>query len=297
MSSLSAIPSGDIDKMVEHTMTKFKAFFEGDDGVTAMDGFDKNVVQELGLNLKPDPIVGKHISYKDASFCGIIVGDGEKVYARNPWKTIMDFFTLDFKYAGSKESVHKGLLRAKALSLLTVFRGNPVTQQLCESVLDMTRGMDVRRFQSDFNFWKRASIDLSSSIKKPWLLVAEVSPRTRELVNRHFHMDPSVQLHVENAIRDWHAGRTPCIFVHHSLFTNEQIKYCSEFIRPLASLTSHSFHFDSSLVLYPHPVVGEVSESRWHQLDRHLLPRGERKPLQAREWPQLERGELDAFGV
>ena len=188
----------DMDSLAKHMVSCIESIgvdgiFEGDDGIAR----PSNPIPtpgdfaEIGLNIKLET----HDEVSEASFCGqvfdfedvVVVTDVREVLASTGW--------APKRYALSKNSKLKTLLRCKALSLAHQYPGCPVLDAYSKYLLRVTRSHDVRHM---INNWR-------NTYEKEQMLgylgadipLVEVPYRTRLLVERLYGISVEHQLRLE----------------------------------------------------------------------------------------------------
>lgn len=112
---------------------------EGDDGLYLIDERDVDKVptqadfQRLGFSVKLD----LHPSVNRASFCGMVFNAETRHCVKDPYATLVKFGWTDKPYVG-KQSKARGLLRAKAFSLLYEVPYCPILSDFARRVLELT---------------------------------------------------------------------------------------------------------------------------------------------------------------
>jgi len=139
--------------------TNVEGVVEGDDGLFRMTGEPPNSAdfERLGLVIK----IGKNLTLNKASFCGIVFDEIDKTTLTDPIEVVAQFGWLNPRYARSKSSKLRALLRCKALSYAHAYPGCPVIQSVAKYGLRVTRGIDVRTVlnrEGAFNAWERDQI-------------------------------------------------------------------------------------------------------------------------------------------
>lgn len=119
-----------------------RAVAEGDDTITAGGPYDEGLIRLLGLGattqqkerLKSNVLP----SFKQGDFCGITMSEEGYLFT-DPVKVISNFFSVDFRRYGSRQTLLWGLYRAKALSLYYQYRTCPMVSVFCFQILTETR--------------------------------------------------------------------------------------------------------------------------------------------------------------
>lgn len=202
----------------------FTGYVEGDDGICVDEQIDESIIQRLGIILKFE----KHSHFTRASFCGIICDDSNletPEVLKDPIKVLRNFFILDARYIGARKSIHKGLLRAKALSLMCNHKNCPIIGPLCDKICELTRGHSlVATSENDF---KQHYIDEAVQ-KKLWTTRSVVTERARILVEEVFNITCAEQLRIESEINN-STGR---IYVDLSRYAHvDQARYLDLYVK------------------------------------------------------------------
>jgi hypothetical protein len=121
-------------------------------------------------------------------------------------KNLASFSNINVKYKDASEKVLNSLLRAKAMSLLYLYRGCPVLHALAVRILYLTRSVNVRD-----KHWKEVlsyNIDFVDlrSFKFREFLKMEIHLEDRAAVENVQGISVSMQLHMEEIINKWEGG-------------------------------------------------------------------------------------------
>lgn len=180
-----------------------KIVIEGDDGLmrtTAKLG--ANDFAELGLTIK----IECHDSMETASFCGIIFDSEDKLTLTNPLEVLVDFGWGPSRYANAKKRKLDVLLRSKSLSLAHQYPGCPIISELAQYGLRVTR--HVRRdemkkhvYQSPMNQWEREQL-IEAYKDEHNIVVRPPGSRSRTLISKLYGIEVSVQLKIENYLKN-----------------------------------------------------------------------------------------------
>lgn len=173
---------------------------EGDDGIfSTTKPVDDRWFKNNGLLVKLD----EHIDISTASFCGLVfdVNDGTNV--TNPIAAIAKFGWTDSTYAMSKRSIHRTLLKCKALSLAHSYPRCPLLTALANRMIHLTSRYDVEGFLKKHRFCSdsfkedlvRGAVE---SYKKGNLVFGEPGMRTRVLVQSLYGIPIADQIHIES---------------------------------------------------------------------------------------------------
>lgn len=115
-------------------LSAFPMVFEGDDGMMVDIGQDLTIGEAGGLILKAE----RHASITTAGFCCQHVVPGLPDIVCNPEKVLRKLYAVDGLYAGARERTQRAVLRAKALSYLSMYPRGPVVAAACHHVLRRT---------------------------------------------------------------------------------------------------------------------------------------------------------------
>lgn len=113
-------------------------FVEGDDGLFAFSGVpDFDVGKRLGFEFKFAP----HSSLWTTSFCGLMLSRSLGCFADPAYEIIKFGWSTSTLRHSPRVTVHRGLLRAKALSLFYCFPRCPMITSLAIKMLSLTSGV------------------------------------------------------------------------------------------------------------------------------------------------------------
>jgi len=171
---------------------KILVLVEGDDALIATDAvFTKSMYDKLGFEIKIDTFV----KATEASFCGLVFADSGQII-RDPIKFLCKFgWTFSFVTAGEK--VMWELLLAKSLSALFETPACPLVTAIAEYTLKqcyLAYPSLLPRYVYD---WYHSSIPLDFKH-----VHQEISPDTRELFSKLYHIDVGTQIELEKHIAD-----------------------------------------------------------------------------------------------
>ncbi len=188
--------------------SKVVGVVEGDDGLCRFIGPapTADMYAKLGFNIK----LQTHKNLESASFCGLIFHPDDCVNVADPVEFLASFGWVHGKYAGSKLTKLKTLLRCKALSAAHQYPGCPIISVLADKALELTAGFDVRYMieQSDvFNMWEREQLLLAlKDMKKLAKRRIAIPYSTRLLMAEKFGVPVEIQIRIEEGIRDLRMG-------------------------------------------------------------------------------------------
>lgn len=172
-----------------------KGVVEGDDGLFVMTGAppDSSIFEKLGFTIKIDI----YENLNEASFCGMIFDIDECLNVCDPRKKLASFGWFPRRYANSKQSKLKGLLRSKSLSFLFEYPGCPIVSKLALYGLRVTDGCRCE-IDSSMSLYERERMNQALAyFKGKSEFVSEVPYGTRLLVERKFGISVDDQLRVE----------------------------------------------------------------------------------------------------
>lgn len=128
-------PLGEVEDLVSWFVSSFNGFVEGDDGICEDVGVEDDLIEKLGVDLAFD----RHDNFCQANFCGITCPLDDGAIITNPINVLRKFFLIPPQYMCAKESVLWGLMRAKAMSYLTLYRDCPIIGELAHRVMELTK--------------------------------------------------------------------------------------------------------------------------------------------------------------
>jgi hypothetical protein len=184
----------------EKKCTGVDGFVEGDDGLFAFEGPvpSEEDFAQLGLRIK----IIEHKDLARASFCGIIFDLSDRINVTNPMEVLCSVGWTSARYARSKSSKLKSLLRCKALSLAHQYPGCPIIQPLAFKLLELTRGAEIKRmiFSSPaFNNWERDQL-INAYRDEKSIVELPIGNNTRCLVAEEFGLSLADQDYIEERI-------------------------------------------------------------------------------------------------
>jgi hypothetical protein len=215
-------------------------FVEGDDNIGSYGNhiLDKQSFLSLGLNAKP--ITPKDCQSLDSvGFCQLYGRDGSDVICANPWKKLAKLGRVNKKYIGASDKVFQSLLRAEALSTLSLHSGAPVVSTLALKALELTKGVNVReKHVKEFEKWglRPESVDWKELANKTILM------EDRVLVEKEFGMTVEMQLFIEEAIQQWKGGE---LILPTEWFPSDWTLFSDEYV---ANTNNNNFHMSQSEV-------------------------------------------------
>jgi len=178
----------------------YRGVHEGDDGLCATAPVDLSLINRLGLKLKFNYF--PHFSM--AGFCNIYsLPDGSDCIT-DPIKVLRNFFCLPSKYLHMRESHQKGLLRAKAQSLLYLYPAAPIVSSLARAVCTATKSVDSRHSAAELGYWQREVYELAvaeqAAIRRGEIVEKKVSAGARALTSEIFNVPIEDQYRIEAAL-------------------------------------------------------------------------------------------------
>lgn len=191
------------EALADRMRQEFVGKVEGDDGITLDVGVQPGQIARLGLVLDFEP----HDNYSQANFCGITCPlDGGSIII-DPMKVMRKFFIIPPKYMKSNNSVHKQLLRAKALSYNHLFGSCPIVGALATAVLRLTADVAILS--------KSVQEYMLTETRHSWIksyrddtphTSADCTNATRQLFAERFGFTIEHQLRIELSLEKWRSG-------------------------------------------------------------------------------------------
>jgi len=135
LAAKTKVPHGTTDELVRWFTSSFNGFVEGDDGICEDVGIQDELIEKLGVDLSFD----RHDNFCQANFCGITCPFEDGSIICDPISVLRKFFLIPPKYMRSRDSVIHGLVRAKAMSYITLYRDCPIIGELAHRVLFLTK--------------------------------------------------------------------------------------------------------------------------------------------------------------
>lgn len=214
---------------------------EGDDGLASLEGPFPTPAdfERLGLRIK----VCVEENLGDASFCGLIFDEDEKVSISDARKHLCEVSWGDPQYHLARPSKKLGLLRAKGYSLAYQFAGCPILQELGHTILRLTRSVDVRWYLKTKNcgWWQRTQ--LMAALEAP-LVYREIGIGTRLLMERTFGIPLETQVHWEETMRSMSALTALNLGLLEDVCPVEWLDFANNYIRPCRHMKSSDFWVD-----------------------------------------------------
>lgn len=198
---------------------------EGDDSLVKFKTeVDMTLYEKIGFRSKF--VIHEHIG--DASFCGMLFDDEERIIVTDITKHCIALFWGDRKYVDSRDTKKLRLLRAKCLSYAYQYRGCPVLDKLVHHFLKLTRGLDVRHVVLDKykNEILMQALEKSKDIIKAGPL--EPGMKTRLLIQEQFGVTVSMQLYLESKIDTFTLGYNDDLAL---LASDEACEYARKHVR------------------------------------------------------------------
>jgi len=177
---------------------------EGDDSLFALTrkcSVDELDFAALGLKVK----IESHSNVNTASFCGQVYDLETMSVLTDPIKVLCRFGYGNGKYVNASARTKLSLLRANAFSMIYQYSGCPVIGALAKRLLELTRGVHVKREMIKSYHLKNQEVPLSELKALP-LLRKGVSNESREIVQRLYNLPISLQLLWERIISNMQLG-------------------------------------------------------------------------------------------
>lgn len=212
MSFLASKPHGSPKARAEWAAQHFTGFVEGDDGLCLDYGIQKEDIVKLGCVLDMEP----HSNFTQAKFCGIVCDERELVVIKDPIAALTKLFALPPRYQDSKDTVHKSLLRARALSYLCNFSHTPVLASACHWILRRTKGYNIDQHQAvlgevAYDWAKIAESELKSTRWEK----SKIADGTRLVAEERFGISVGEQLYYESLFDNCDSDLCPINFGDH----------------------------------------------------------------------------------
>lgn len=226
----------------------FYGLYEGDDGITGLDGQmpRSGDYTLLGANIKievPDSI-------SEASFCGVVCDEIERNNCTDPMEAIMSFGYTTRQYIGASNYKLLCLLRCKAMSLLYQYPGCPILRDLAIYGLRVTDCVDSCSLMQTAarikqSAWERAQLDeMFERINVQHLVEnVRVGERTRVMVEKKFKIPVSRQIEIEEMLKEKN-DLEPIIIPDMHLYVHSD---CSDYYSKYAQTTKLKiFNFNTA---------------------------------------------------
>ena len=183
-----------------------RGIVEGDDGLFAFDGPipTKELFAEAGFDIKID--VYERLS--DASFCGMVFDEDDRVIITEPWKVMADFGWTSRQYLAASSVTLKALQRSKSLSLAIQYRGCPIVGTLAQLGLRLTADVSDRAMRKTIARQKMSGYEkdrlfLNLEGKFSYL---EPPSATRSLFAARYGIPVALQIQMEDHLRIQEGG-------------------------------------------------------------------------------------------
>jgi len=204
-------------------------FVEGDDSIfrgPKDKPLQTHIFKELGFTIKLE----KFEEINTASFCGNVFAPGDFYTVTNPLETMAGFGWTTARYARSKDSKLKCLLRSKSLSLLYEYRGCPILKHLALYGLRMTER--YRAKSVPLNQYKAEKLKMQlQDMKENGLPIVEIPMDTRILVERLYGISVDVQLKYESYLDSLTELQPLDIYLLDQNVHPEQIDYFNRYVQ------------------------------------------------------------------
>lgn len=174
---------------------------EGDDGLFSYDLPsnaripDSSDFAKLGLTIK----IEKHTKISNASFCGMVFDETEKIPLTDPLKALANLGWMDRRFLKAKNSKLRSLLRCKALSMKSQYPGCPILDAASSWVLRCTAGCQTERLFKSGVFGTYRSEKMAANLKgyARFDRLPNVGLSTRILMSEKYQVPVGVQLGLE----------------------------------------------------------------------------------------------------
>jgi len=183
--------------------TNVSGVIEGDDGLFVMDGDapPAAMFEDFGLTIKIQ--IFEDLAH--ASFCGMVFDLDDQKNVTNPIEELINFGWTTARYAKSRTSVHKCLIRAKALSLAYQYPACPVLSKFAYQMCKLTAGYDSMSWVNSqsghaFNLYEIEMIRKSHEYFSSKNLLEEPGIGTRLLVEQLYGLTVAEQVILEKYI-------------------------------------------------------------------------------------------------
>jgi len=182
-------------------LSRIKGVGEGDDSVTLNPSSrDPTNAMFTNIGFTVKMTVETHLSR--AGFCQMYFDPIERKILTDPRKALADFGYVERKYAMSRSSVHRALLRSKSLSMAYQYPACPIISRLAAYGLRVTSGLDglVRRLlSSSSRYWRvlhpeQLDPAFCRALREN---LSEPGPRTRVLCEELYGINPATQKLIE----------------------------------------------------------------------------------------------------
>lgn len=184
-------------------------YFEGDDGIFVTTNFyspSPADFAEIGWNIK----INKTASFSEMDFCGMLADENDVQQIKDPLRVILNFGWTHSLSMHSSPKYLRGLLKAKAFSLLYELPSCPVLSYLAQHVLDETKH-DEMHFESTskhVSYWEwkwKQNIDFNRKIH-----VVHPTLATRLLFQKMFDVNLKEQEELEKYFSTFDITKPMC---------------------------------------------------------------------------------------
>lgn len=231
---------------LEELATNLHCIIEGDDSLVKFKtNIDYNIYSQIGFRSK----FVVHENIGDASFCGMLFDQEERIIVTDITKHAISMFWGDRKYVDSRDSKKLTLLRSKCMSYAYQYRGCPVLDKLAHHFLKLTRGFDVRHVVLDSH--KHEILQQAIAASKDIIVAGPKEPgmRTRKLVEEQFGVPVSLQLYIESKIDTFTLGFNDDLVL---LASDDAIEYARRHVRDVIDVNDvnydHAYITDEQLL-------------------------------------------------
>jgi hypothetical protein len=172
---------------------------EGDDGLTVVTGPvpTSEHFRRIGMNVRLEV----HESIGEASFCGLVFDQEDRILVRDPLRVLVDFGWTEARYRCARDRKKRALLRAKSLSMLYQFAGCPILTNLGLYGLRITDDIGFYDLYKVVNskgiteYQRRVLLEAIEKTSESWDKKPGV--KTRVLVEKLFGISIEAQLKYE----------------------------------------------------------------------------------------------------
>jgi hypothetical protein len=194
-------------------------FVEGDDGLFRVEPPEaiptESQMTSLGFNLKIETTK----SFETASFCGKIFDFKDEIIVTDPVKAILKFGWTSRYTIQSSDKYRMQLLRAKALSMLSLYNGCPLLTTFASRIIELTNHINISKkvkssVTRDYYEGLRFGAVLESDKAGKQYEVKEIPSNTRLLVEKLFNISVSDQIDIERKISNMELGPVDVIPKH-----------------------------------------------------------------------------------
>lgn len=171
---------------------------EGDDGLFSVDvELTTKDFSDVGFDIK----IVVYMSWKDASFCGMLMSD-DLCHLVDPRKFFLNIGWTHSSLMFGGQNIRKGLMRAKAFSAVYENPRCPLVTSFARRILELTEGSQPR-FETQW--YKRQLVREATVFSEETQMELDkgISQVAREDYARLFGVPPSLQLYYEQVFHVW----------------------------------------------------------------------------------------------